>query len=107
MAGLDPAIPIGSVAACDCLFRDAGAGGDARVKPGHDGGGAYVTLFDGWYYSCLVAATGCVVMIGTPAPNIPARSPRNRKRCRSIPDQRPIPPLRQPRSWAACAAFSA
>src|SRR5208282_2182898 len=54
MAGLDPAIPIGSVAACDCLFRDAGAGGDARDKPGHDGGGAYVTLFDGWYQ---IAAT--------------------------------------------------
>jgi len=52
MAGLDPAIPTGSVAAGNCLFRAAGGGGDGRVKPGHDVLGrtpAFVTLCAGWY----------------------------------------------------------
>ena len=30
MAGPVPAIPTGSVAACDCIFRNAGACGDGR-----------------------------------------------------------------------------
>ena len=37
--GSDPAIPTGSVAACDCIFRNAGGRGDSRVKPGYDGRG--------------------------------------------------------------------
>jgi len=39
MAGLVPAIPTSSVAASDCNFRNAGARGDARDRPGHDGWG--------------------------------------------------------------------
>ena len=52
MAGLVPAIPLGSVAAGNGFFRAAGAGGDGRDKPGHDALGqtpTYVTLSADWY----------------------------------------------------------
>jgi hypothetical protein len=34
--GLDPGIPTGTGEACSGCFASAGAGGDGRVKPGHD-----------------------------------------------------------------------
>ena len=37
MAGLDPAIPTGIVAAYNSGFRNVRAGEGRRVKPGHDG----------------------------------------------------------------------
>src|SRR5208337_3431511 len=61
MAGLDPAIPTGSVAAGNGFFRDTGAGGDGRVKPGHDALGqtpTYVSLFTGW---CDFGTAGHVI----------------------------------------------
>src|SRR5208337_3431513 len=36
MAGLDPAIPAGTGIAKEAITRRDGAGGDGRVKPGHD-----------------------------------------------------------------------
>jgi hypothetical protein len=36
MRGLDPRIPIGTEDAKSVAAGIAGAGGDARVKPGHD-----------------------------------------------------------------------
>jgi hypothetical protein len=35
--GINPDIPTGTVEACSGCFGSAGAGGDGRVKPGHDG----------------------------------------------------------------------
>src|SRR5208282_1511530 len=54
MAGLDPAICCGTEVAVNGLFRNLRAGGDGRVKPGHDGRRGpvpYVNLSTTWYKS--------------------------------------------------------
>jgi hypothetical protein len=52
--GLVPAIPAGSVAACNCFFRNAGTAGDGQNKPGHHGSGrrSSMSILSRQYFRC-------------------------------------------------------
>src|SRR5208283_2426363 len=82
MAGLDPAIPTVTGIAKDAVPRCYGAGGDGRVKPGHDGlGGTLRTsLFPPVGISITMLAIGRA-SIPMAAPPWTAVPPRRRPRC--------------------------